>query len=43
MIAGLVDRPLKGVFHQFAAVRGTVLFDELRTGALSYRAFTLRV
>lgn len=42
MIAGLVDRPLKGVFHQFAAVRGTALYDELRTGALSYRAFTLR-
>jgi ubiquinone/menaquinone biosynthesis C-methylase UbiE len=42
MIAGLVDRPLKGVFHQLAAVRGTALYDELRTGALSYRAFTLR-
>jgi ubiquinone/menaquinone biosynthesis C-methylase UbiE len=42
MIAGLVDRPLKGVFHQFAAVRGTALFDELWAGALSYRAFTLR-
>jgi ubiquinone/menaquinone biosynthesis C-methylase UbiE len=42
MISGLVDRPLLGVFHQFAAVRGTALYDELRTGALSYRAFTLR-
>jgi ubiquinone/menaquinone biosynthesis C-methylase UbiE len=41
-IERLVDRPLLGVFHQFAAVRGTTLYDELRTGALSYRAFTLR-
>jgi ubiquinone/menaquinone biosynthesis C-methylase UbiE len=42
MIARLVDRPLLGLFHQFAAVRGTALYDELRTGVLSYRAFTLR-
>ncbi len=40
MIASLIDRPLKGVFHQFAGLRGTAIYDELRTGAMSYRAFT---
>jgi SAM-dependent methyltransferase len=40
MIAALVDRPLAGVFRQFAGLRGTAIYDELRTGALSYRAFT---
>jgi SAM-dependent methyltransferase len=40
LIARLVDRPLAGVFHQFAAVRGSALYEELRAGAVSYRAFT---
>jgi ubiquinone/menaquinone biosynthesis C-methylase UbiE len=40
MIASLVDRPLLGVFNQFAALRGTAIYDELRAGTLSYRAFT---
>jgi SAM-dependent methyltransferase len=42
MIASLVDRPLLGVFHQFAGLRGTAIYDELRTGALTYLAFTAR-
>jgi ubiquinone/menaquinone biosynthesis C-methylase UbiE len=40
LISRLVDRPLAGVFHQFAAVRGTAIYDQLRAGGLSYRAFT---
>jgi ubiquinone/menaquinone biosynthesis C-methylase UbiE len=40
MIASLIDGPLKGVFRQFAGLRGTAIYDELRTGALAYRAFT---
>jgi ubiquinone/menaquinone biosynthesis C-methylase UbiE len=39
LIAELVDRPLTGVFHQFAAVRGSALYEEMRAGALSYRTF----
>jgi SAM-dependent methyltransferase len=42
MIAELIDRPLAGVFHQFAGLRGTAIYDELRTGALTYLAFTAR-
>jgi SAM-dependent methyltransferase len=42
MIARLVDRPLLGVFHQFAGLRGTAIYDELRSGALTYLAFTAR-
>jgi hypothetical protein len=40
LIATLVDRPLAGIFRQFAGLRGTAIYDELRTGALCYRAFT---
>ncbi|HSZ81270.1 MAG TPA: methyltransferase domain-containing protein [Polyangia bacterium] len=40
MIAALVDRPLAGVFRQFAGLRGTAIYEELRAGALAYRAFT---
>jgi ubiquinone/menaquinone biosynthesis C-methylase UbiE len=40
MIAALIDRPLARIFHQFAGLRGTAIYDELRAGALSYRAFT---
>jgi SAM-dependent methyltransferase len=42
MIAGLIDRPLAGIFHQFAGLRGTAIYDELRAGALTYRAYTAR-
>jgi SAM-dependent methyltransferase len=41
-IAGLVDRPLVSLFHQFAGLRGTAIYDELRSGALTYLAFTAR-
>jgi SAM-dependent methyltransferase len=40
MIAALIDRPLAGIFNQFAGLRGTAIYDELRAGALTYRAFT---
>jgi SAM-dependent methyltransferase len=40
MIASLVDRPLRGVFNQFAGLRGTMIYDDFRSGALTYRAFT---
>jgi SAM-dependent methyltransferase len=40
MIDGLIDRPLAGVFRQFAGLRGTMIYDELRSGALTYLAFT---
>jgi ubiquinone/menaquinone biosynthesis C-methylase UbiE len=42
MITTLIDRPLLGVFRQFAGLRGTAIYDELRTGALTYLAFTAR-
>jgi ubiquinone/menaquinone biosynthesis C-methylase UbiE len=42
IIASVVDRPLAGIFRQFAGLRGTAIYDELRTGALQYRAFTAR-
>jgi SAM-dependent methyltransferase len=41
MIDGLVDRPLLGIFREFAAVRGTMLNDMLRRGDVAYRAFVL--
>lgn len=41
LIHGLVDRPLRGVFREFAALRGTVLNDALRRGDFGYRAFVL--
>jgi ubiquinone/menaquinone biosynthesis C-methylase UbiE len=40
LIARLIDWPLTGVFRQFAGVRGTAIYEEMRTGALAYRAFT---
>jgi SAM-dependent methyltransferase len=43
MIAALVDRPLKGVFDQFAGLRGTAIYEELRTGEMKYLAFTATV
>jgi len=41
LIGRLVDRPLMGIFREFAAVRGTVLNDALRRGDFGYRAFVL--
>ncbi len=42
LIDEVIDRPLARTFRQFAAVRGTTLFEEFRAGAMVYRAFTLR-
>jgi SAM-dependent methyltransferase len=41
LIDRLVDRPLLGIFREFAAVRGSVLNDALRRGEIDYRAFVL--
>jgi ubiquinone/menaquinone biosynthesis C-methylase UbiE len=43
LIDSLVDRPLLGVFREFAALRGSVLNDALRRGDAGYRAFVLTV
>ena len=42
LIQARVDRPLLRTFGQFAALRGTVINDELRGGALIYSAFVLQ-
>jgi SAM-dependent methyltransferase len=41
LIDGLVDRPLLGIFREFAALRGSVLNGALRRGDIGYRAFVL--
>lgn len=41
LIARIVDRPLGGIFGEFAALRGSELNGALRGGALDYRAFVL--
>ncbi len=41
LIGRLVDRPLLGIFREFAALRGTVVNDALRRGDFGYRAFVL--
>ncbi len=41
LIARLVDRPLLGIFAEFAALRGSELNAALRDGDLDYRAFVL--
>jgi SAM-dependent methyltransferase len=43
LIDGLVDRPLLGIFREFAALRGSALNDALRRGEFGYRAFVLTV
>ncbi len=42
LIDQVVDRPLRRIFRQFAALRGTPLYDEFRTGAVSYRMFVFQ-
>jgi SAM-dependent methyltransferase len=42
LIDEMIDRPLGRLFHQFAGLRGTEIYEELRSGALSYRGFTCR-
>lgn len=39
LIQARVARPLVRAFGQFAALRGTVLYDKLRAGTVVYRAF----
>jgi len=41
LIDALVDRPLLGIFGEFAALRGTVLNEALRRGEFGYHAFVL--
>ena len=42
LIDRLVDRPLLGIFGEFAALRGSELNAALRNGDLDYRAFVLK-
>ena len=41
-IARLVGRPLAGVFQEFAALRGSEVYQRFRSGELAYHAFVLR-
>jgi SAM-dependent methyltransferase len=41
LITRLVDRPLAGIFGEFAALRGSGLHAALRGGEFEYRAFVL--
>ena len=42
LIEAQVARPLRHAVGKFAALRGTALYNELRSGALVYRAFAFR-
>jgi SAM-dependent methyltransferase len=42
LISRVVDRPLAGIFGEFAALAGSEMNAALRTGDLEYRAFVLR-
>jgi ubiquinone/menaquinone biosynthesis C-methylase UbiE len=42
LIQARVARPLIRAFCQFAALRGTLLYDKLRDGTVVYRAFVLQ-
>jgi len=42
LIQARVARPLVRAFGQFAALRGTVLYDKFRDGSVVYRAFVLQ-
>ena len=41
LIARLFDRPLAGIFHEFAALRGSELYQQFRRGTMQYRGFVL--
>jgi len=41
LISRLIDRPLAGIFREFAALHGSELNAALRSGELEYRAFVL--
>jgi SAM-dependent methyltransferase len=42
LIEARIDRPLVRTFGQFAALRGTVLYNKLRRGTVVYRAFVFQ-
>ena len=42
LIESRVDRPLVRTFGQFAALRGTLLYDKLRSGTVVYRSFVFQ-
>ncbi len=41
IIEAVIDRPLARIFDQFAALRGSELYDELRSRRLAYHVFSL--
>jgi SAM-dependent methyltransferase len=43
LIESFVDRPLLGIFREFAALRGSPLNEAFRRGEVGYRAFVLTV
>ena len=42
LIEANIDRPLINVFRQFAGLRGSIIFDEMRRGNVAYRAFVFQ-
>lgn len=42
LIASNIDRPLARAFGHFAGLRGTMLYDGLRSGAVVYRVFAFK-
>lgn len=42
LINSAVDLPLRRIFRQFAALRGTQLYDEFRNGSVRYVTFSFR-
>jgi SAM-dependent methyltransferase len=42
LIQARIDRPLPATFGQFAGLRGSIVYDELRAGTVVYRAFVLQ-
>src|SRR4030095_7839721 len=42
LINSIVPRPLRASFLNFAAVRGSSLFEAFRTGSLAYMSFVMR-
>ena len=42
LIDRLVPRPLRASFLDFAAVRGTVLYDGFKSGGFTYRSFVMQ-
>lgn len=42
LIETRVERPLRRFFHQFAALKGTTLYDHFRAGDVVYRAFVFQ-